>query len=70
MDELARIIYEMSLQFTCGEYNVFSNNCNHFSNELINRVSGKSLPINVFRLTDCLKYLCFCLPKGFVSGQW
>ena len=29
--ELRQIISQLELKYTCGEYNIFSNNCNHFS---------------------------------------
>ena len=40
-EELENIVYDLSLQYTCGNYNIFSNNCNHFSDELIRKVTGK-----------------------------
>lgn len=42
--EFQKIIFDLSLKYVCGEYNIFSNNCNHFTNELVETVCGKSMP--------------------------
>lgn len=60
----------LSKTYTCGNYNMLTFNCNHFSDELLSILVGKRLPQWIFRMTGCLKYLCCCLPKRVVSGQW
>lgn len=49
---------------------MFSNNCNHFSNELSKKLTGNELPKWIFRSTNILTYLCCCLPSSMVNGQW
>lgn len=57
-------------RYTCGEYNIFSNNCNHFTNELLLELVGKRLPEKIFKTTNCLKLCCCCLPRKLINGQW
>ena len=68
--ELQLAIDELALKYTCGFYNIFSNNCNHFSDEFLKKITGTGLPPEMFRMTNLLKCACWCLPKGLVSGQW
>lgn len=68
--QLHSTMAELAKRFTCGNYNMFSFNCNHFSDELVAMLLGSRLPRWIFRMTSFLKYLCFCLPKRVVSGQW
>lgn len=49
---------------------MFKNNCNHFCDELAKILVGVGVPGEIFHVTDCLKYLCCCLPIGLVSGLW
>lgn len=70
-DQAEDLIDVLSRKYTCGKYNMFTNNCNHFSDELVrNLLRGDGIPKWLFNTTDCLKYVCCCLPKGFVSGLW
>lgn len=64
------ILEELSKQFTCGNYNIFANNCNHFSQEFVYKMLGVSIPKWIFHMTNALHYMCCCLPTGFVSGKW
>ncbi len=68
--ELQEIVKEMSKKYTCGNYHAFRQNCNHFSDEFLNRLVGKGLPSEIFRMTNLLRYLCFCVPEGILNGQW
>ena len=61
---------DLGRKYTCGQYHIFKNNCNHFSNELALTLTGVGLTNDFFNSTNCLKYACCCLPKGLVSGQW
>jgi hypothetical protein len=61
---------DMAKKYTCGNYNMFTLNCNHFSDELLYRLVDKRLPNWIFRMTKFLRYACCCLPKSIVSGQW
>lgn len=49
---------------------MFNNNCNNFSDELLQILVGERVPSWIFRMTGCLRYLCCCLPEKVVSGQW
>lgn len=49
---------------------MFQFNCNHFCDELSNLVVGSGIPSWIFSTTNCLKYICCCLPHGLVSGLW
>jgi hypothetical protein len=31
---------DLSKKYTCGNYNIFTLNCNHFSDELLNTLVG------------------------------
>lgn len=65
------ILYrQLEQKYTNGSYHIFRNNCNHFSNELVGRLVGTSLPNWIFRLTDCLGILSCCLPQGYLNAQW
>jgi hypothetical protein len=68
--ELEDIINELSKKYTCGKYNMFNFNCNHFSDELSKQLTGTRIPQSTFTTTNCLKYICCCLPEGLVSGRW
>jgi hypothetical protein len=60
----------MERKYICGKYNMFNFNCNHFSDELARRLTGKGIPNWLFYATNCLKYVCCCLPDGLVTGRW
>lgn len=68
--ELHSIMADLAKTYTCGNYNMFSFNCNNFSDELLSVLLGKRLPKWIFRMTSMLRYACCCLPKRVVSGQW
>jgi hypothetical protein len=66
----SEIIDELEMEFTCGQYHVFEWNCNHFSNEMAKKLLGVPIPKWIMRTTSILSFMCCCLPKGIVSGQW
>lgn len=70
LTELQELVDQLSKKYTCGEYDLFQNNCNHFSNELCLTLCGVPIPKDIFRLTGCMRYFCCWLPKGVLSGQW
>ena len=49
---------------------MFTNNCNHFSQEFVKRILGVKIPRWIFRTTNILNWVCCCLPTGLVSGKW
>jgi hypothetical protein len=49
---------------------MFNLNCNHFSDELARILTGRGIPNKLFVATNCLKYICCCLPHGLISGKW
>lgn len=69
MFELDKVVEELEAKFQCGMYNIFSWNCNHFSNEMLKMLVGREMPKEYFRLTNGLRYLCCCLPESVVNGQ-
>ncbi|KAL8680979.1 MAG: hypothetical protein Q9186_002879 [Xanthomendoza sp. 1 TL-2023] len=42
--ELERVVREVSKEFKGAEYNLLTNNCNHFSSKLCERLTGKAAP--------------------------
>lgn len=43
-EEVQRIVTELKKEFSQGSYDLVSRNCNHFSEALCQRVTGKSIP--------------------------
>lgn len=68
--EFVAVLEEFSKEWTCGKYNIFANNCNHFSQEFVKKLLGVNIPRWIFRTTNILGWMCCCLPTGFVSGKW
>ncbi len=40
---------EINDRFHMGTYNFLTNNCNHFTNEILNFLTGESLPDNILK---------------------
>lgn len=68
--QFSEIYRQLRQKYTNGSYHIFKNNCNHFSNELVGRLVGGTVPNWVFRLTDCLGVFSCCLPQGYLNAQW
>ena len=52
LNEINKILNEVKSKFIGNTYDVFKNNCNHFSNELCIRLLNKSIPKYINRLSN------------------
>ncbi|KAI9248913.1 PPPDE putative peptidase domain-containing protein [Sporodiniella umbellata] len=43
-EDVDRVLSDLSNEYTGSSYHLLTRNCNHFSNELCKRLTGKSLP--------------------------
>lgn len=65
--EIDRIVKEVSDEFPGTRYNLLTNNCNHFTSVLCERLTGKPAPAWVNRAASIGLALPCVVPKEWVS---
>ncbi|KAI7515276.1 hypothetical protein KC331_g22469, partial [Hortaea werneckii] len=65
--EIDLIVREVSEQFLGVNYNLLTNNCNHFTNALCERLTGKSAPAWVNRAASIGLALPCMVPKEWIA---
>jgi hypothetical protein len=50
-EEFHRILTELTKDFPVRDYNLFNNNCNHFSTRFVKRLTGRDTPRYLTRIT-------------------
>ena len=66
--ELDRIIDELRTYFTGDNYDVLQNNCNSFSEALVQQLCHRSIPGYINRLAGIGSYFSCLLPPSLTSG--
>ena len=66
--DLDRIIDELRTLFTGDSYDVLQNNCNSFSEALVQRLCHRSIPSYVNRLAGIGSYFSCLLPPSLTNG--
>ncbi|KAL8776744.1 MAG: hypothetical protein Q9213_008143, partial [Squamulea squamosa] len=65
--ELERVVREVSSQFLGPSYNLLTNNCNHFSSALCERLTGKAAPAWMNRAATIGVVLPCLVPKDWTG---
>lgn len=69
LNEINKIITEIKKKYIGSSYDIFFNNCNHFTNELCIQLLNKKIPNYINRLCNLGKYLRCVLSKKLIRGD-
>lgn len=66
-NQIKSVLDELKSQFIGRSYDLFSKNCNHFSNEVCIRLLNKPLPGFVNRLSYIANSVRCCIPMQMMN---
>jgi hypothetical protein len=66
--ELENVIHEAKKKYPGTEYNLLSNNCNHFTNYMCRTLTGREMPAFINRAARVATMLPCLVPKDWATG--
>lgn len=66
--ELKKAISILSREFGPRHYNIFTKNCNHFSNAIVWHLLGIDIPSHINRMADMGNYVACLFPNKLLEG--
>jgi len=67
VEEILDAIEELKIEYIGCSYNIFTKNCNHFSNDLSKKLTNKTIPKYLNRLAGISYYVRCFIPKCILN---